>query len=208
MSICAFCFYRIVSCIWVYKVTSGKKIDTIGQVFDLKLYHAMYINFVLRKPVPSNHQRYLQILEASLESFPQCVIQLYYLIQVGSKNYGDENTNILIVVSLIFSIVNITSKMISEDKVFLPKPWHSLDFDAKPFSVNPRYLFRCCLRLVDFIQRLLLILLAWVTLGGPTVFAYLGFEFMGLFIISAQLKEYVIFVAFFFVIFFVIFFLL
>ena len=62
LSLTAFIFYRVVSCIWIYNITKGKKFDTFLQLFDLKLYHALYINFVLNKQTPSNPQRYLQVL--------------------------------------------------------------------------------------------------------------------------------------------------
>ena len=201
LSIASFSMYRIVSCIWVYNITNGKIVDTLSQIFDLKLYHALYINFVLNKDVPSNPQRYLQILEASLESFPQCVVQLYYLIKVGINNYDENNndslSNEIILISLIFSVLNISSKMVSEDKVFFPKEWHSLNFrwncaDEDQMScVNFLYLIRLCLRLFDIVHRLLLILLTWIILGGTVVFIYLCFEFIGLLIISARLKKYV-----------------
>ena len=195
LSVAAFCTYRIISCIWIYNITNGRKIDTLSQLFDLKLYHALYINFVLNKQVPSNPQRYLQILEAALESFPQCVIQLYYLVKVGFDNYDGDSANGIIIVSLIFSIFNISSKMVSEDKVFFDKKYHSLNFilgcraKNQISCVNLLYVFRLCLRLFDLVHRLLLILLTWLILGGPIVFIYLSFEFICLLMIAALLKQ-------------------
>ena len=197
LSVASFSVYRIISCIWIYNITDGKKLDTLSQLFDLKLYHALYINFVLNKESPSNPQRYLQILEAALESFPQCVIQLYYLVKVGFNNFqNDKNSSDeIIVTSLIFSILNVSSKMISEDKAFFPKEWHSLNFrrgsDENQQCVNVLYLLRVLLRLLDIVHRLLLILLTWVILGGPIVFAYLCFEFVSLLTIGVKLKQYV-----------------
>ena len=172
-----FVFYKIISCIWIYIVTGGKILDSLLQlIFDAKLYHALYINFTLNKQEPCNPQRYLQILEASIESFPQCVIQLYFLISEGS-NANDSSIEI-IYLSLLFSIWNISSKMISEDKVYFMQEWQSLDFQLKPFSLNVRYIGRFIFRMIDFVDRLLLLVLTWTVLGGVTVLIYICFEFM------------------------------
>ena len=127
----------------------------------------------------------MQLLEAALESFPQCVIQLYYLIQVG---FGDENET-LVIASSILSIWNIATKMISEDKPYFKAKYQSLELQWKPFHINTHYRDRVLMRLVDFICRLLLILLTWLILGGLVVFIYLGFELFVLFIIAAKTEQ-------------------
>ena len=179
LSLASFFLYKIVSCIWIYKITDGKIFDTFIQFFDLKLYQSLYINFLTNSNEPSNPQRYLQLLEATLESFPQCVIQLYYLFQVGYSDDNNNNNNNLWVIyaSLLFSIVNIASKMISEDKVYFEKKIHSLEFSFKPFYINLKYIFRFIFRLIDFFHRLLLVLLIWIILGDVVLSVYFCTEF-------------------------------
>ena len=125
------------------------------------------------------------MLEAALESFPQCVIQLYYLIQVGFD--GDDQT--IVVLFSILSIWNIATKMISEDKAYFRDQLHSLEFEWKPFYVNMLYILRVILRLLDFMHRLWLILLTWLVLGGWVVFIYLGFELFVLFVIGIKTRQ-------------------
>ena len=199
LSLSSLMLYRIVSCIWVYNVTGGKWFDTSLQFFDLKLYHALYINFLLHKKEPNNPQRYLQLLEASLESFPQAVIQLYYLFKVGTSNYNSTSNNSstsssnyihgIIYFSLAFSILNISTKMISEDKIYFTKDWQDKDIEYMPPSINKYYLIRFIIRLLDFVTRLLLILLTWIILDGVVVFGYLCFEFICLLIIATKTKK-------------------
>ena len=189
LSVGAFCLYGLISCIWVYNVTKSK-FHTLLQVFDLKLYHAMYMNFVRNKQDPSNPQRFLQILEASLESFPQCVIQLYYLIVVGNRTNDSTVTTAFITFSLIFSIINISFKIISEDKVYFEKDWQSIEFSSADCSFNYKYLIRLFIRFADLIHRLLLILLSWIILGGTVVFVYLVCEFLALYSIASHQKRY------------------
>ena len=147
-SIFAFCFYRIISSIWIYNLTGGRIVDTLLQIFDLKLYHALYINFQRNNVDLNSPQRYLMLLEATLESFPQCVIQLYYFIRVGKSGFTIEN--IIVLVSLITSIINVSSKMISEDKIYFLDNWRYIEFQFSPFHINYRYLVRFCVRAIDF----------------------------------------------------------
>ena len=124
-------------------------------------------------------------MEAALESFPQCVIQLYYLIQVGFV--GEDET--IFVLSSILSIWNIVTKMVSEDKPYFREHVQSLEFKWKPLHINFLYIFRVVMRLIDFILRVSLILFLWLILGGLIVFIYLGFELFALFVIAVKTKQ-------------------
>ena len=191
-SVATFCVYRIVSCIWVYTVTDGKKLDTFLQLFDLKLYHALYINFRLHKDKPCNPQRFLQMLEATLESFPQCVIQMYYLIRIGSfPSFKPNFANNLIMVSFIMSIFNISTKTIEEDKVYFLESWRSLEFNKHPFHVNWKYVLRFIWRVFDISLRLVSILLVWLIFGGMVTAIYISFESFILMSLSLKTKRYV-----------------
>ena len=65
LSLGSFLLYRIISSIWVFFITKSL-FHTLLQLLDLKLYHAMYINFAADKVEPNSPQRYIHILEASL----------------------------------------------------------------------------------------------------------------------------------------------
>lgn len=162
------------------------------QFFDLKLYHALYINFRLNRKNPSNPQRYLNILEASLESFPQCLIQLYYFVTVGINNSDNNGDNSLIFLSLFFSILNVSSKMISEDKVFFAESWREARFGLKPLYLNWRYVCRFFIRVFDFIHRLLFTLLFWLIIGGTYLFFNISVEMIALILIAMKTKRYVL----------------
>ena len=186
LSCIAFLFYRIISCIWIYNITRSK-FHTILQFFDLKIYHALYINFIseYNDGYPNTAQIYIQILEASLEAFPQVVIQLYFFIQVEM----DIGKYWVIFASLIMSLYNVASKMASEDRVYFVKSWQSV-FVGK-CMINIRYLFRYIIRLCDVFQRIILILMLWVGIGGFYCALYIIFEIIVLSILSFLTKEYV-----------------
>ena len=185
LSCIAFVFYRVISCIWIYNITRSK-LHTLLQFFDLKIYHALYINFIsdYNDGKPNTAQKYIQILEASLEAFPQVVIQLYFFIQVKM----DISQYWIVFASLIMSFCNVTSKMASEDKIYFIMPWQNIFVGQ---CVNIRYLFRYFIRLCDVFQRIILILLLWIGIGGLYCALYIILEMIVLTILSFFTKEYV-----------------
>ena len=48
---------------------------------------------------PNSAQKYIQLLEAALESFPQTIVQLFYFIKLDFNVTG----NLLVLFSLVFS---------------------------------------------------------------------------------------------------------
>ena len=63
-SMIAFLFYRIVSAIVIFKQTKDLK-RFFYQLFDLELYRALYLNYKLNAPNPTNPQRWIQSLGMS-----------------------------------------------------------------------------------------------------------------------------------------------
>ena len=82
------------------------------QLLDFELLRALYINYLCNKRTPCHPQRWITALEAVLESSPQALIQLVYLVRTDS--FG---SNPLVVVSLMSSIWCIVSKLTSDDKL-------------------------------------------------------------------------------------------
>ena len=186
LSCVAFIFYRIITCIWIYNITRSV-FHTILQFLDLKIYHALYINFIseYNDGSPNTAQKYIQILEASLEAFPQVVIQLYFFIQVKM----DIAKYWIVFASLIMSLYNVSSKMTTEDKIYFIKSWQKAYVGF--CVINIRYLFRYVIRVCDVCQRIILILLLWIGMGGFYCALYIIFEMTFLLILSVMTNEYV-----------------
>ena len=186
LSCIAFMFYRIISCIWILNITRSL-FHTLLQFFDLKIYHALYINFIseYNDGTPNAAQKYIQILEASLEAFPQVVIQLYFFIQVKM----DIGKYWVIFASLIISLYNVSNKMAGEDKIYFIKSWQNVFVGH--YKMNFRYLFRYIVRVCDVFQRIMLILLLWIGIGGFYCALYIVFEMFILSCLSFATKEYV-----------------
>ena len=188
LSIIAFILYRIISSIWVYNMSKSWK-HLILQILDLKIFHALYINFITNKNEPTTAQRYLQLLEASMESYPQIVIQSFYLIKFEQLQSTSLSENVLIIISLIFSTYNVSSKFINEDKMYFDEKWHNVLVNNK--RINGCYIIRFFIRFIDVIVRVLLVLLLWIVVGGMAVSIYVLFELTLLVLLALKTTKYV-----------------
>ena len=189
LSVLAFTFYRIVSSIWVYTITCGgiknKRFHAILQLFDLKIFHAIYINFSRNKEKPNIAQKYLQLMEACLESFPQIIIQFYYFIKLDFTFKG----NYVLLISLIFSIYSVSTRITREDKNCFCKSWR--EANAKCCSVNKYFVIRCLVRLMDVTCRVTFILAVWIYFGGIFAALYIAIPFVVLAVHAKLIPKYV-----------------
>ena len=99
-SLFVFLFYRIISTYLIYKYSRGDLILTILQLFDLTFIKTLQINYQFQNITPCSPQRYLTNLEAMFESYPQFIIQLYFLLTLyiyEGRQFNVLNNWILIV---------------------------------------------------------------------------------------------------------------
>ena len=93
-----------------------------------------------------------------IESFPQLIIQLYFLFQT-------DNIDPIIFFSIIFSLISITNKAVNEDKPFfinyIDEDWQEPHWKLKKNFVSWRYILRLLFRLFDISSRVLIIVLVW-----------------------------------------------
>eukprot|EP01084_Bolivina_argentea_P215369 365623_1 len=109
LTILSMTIYRVISSYLIYQSTNSKR-RVITQLLDLELFRALYINYLCDRNTPCDPQRWITALEAALESSPQALIQLIYLVKTNS--FGN---NILVLISLISSLWCIMAKLISDD---------------------------------------------------------------------------------------------
>eukprot|EP01083_Nonionella_stella_P297353 1009844_1 len=163
--------YRTISSFLIYKNTQSIR-RAVFQMIDLQLFEALYINYICDKTEPSDPQRWITLLESALESSPQTVVQLVFLLKTGASD-----TNFLITLSLLSSFWTIISKIVSDDKeVVIDK--------AKRFQRNrrgepqPMYFVRIIWRVLDVSSHIVLMALLWISVGGLYVAIQVGVEFV------------------------------
>ena len=168
-SIFALLLYRIVSAVSIFRLTKDWK-RIFLQFFDFELFRTMYVNYINNSINPCNPQRWIQSLESFLESTPQALIQLYFVIK--SSVHGRNVSNI-VYVSTLWSIWMIANRSVSEDKLAFKHEYQNASINSWKFEIISRYfcikkgyLGRLLYRLMDVFYRLCVVLLVWLFMGG------------------------------------------
>ena len=158
-SIFFFVFYRIISSIAIFIYSRHSLYLTILQLFDLTFIKTLEINYKFQKIIPCSPQRYILNLEAMFEAYPQFILQVYFLVSIYLKDNATENINIVesnpvLITSIFFSLLSITSKKLSQDCHLVQPEWQKLNFHFKSFVHSLKYnCKKWCVRSRDSIQR-------------------------------------------------------
>ena len=136
VSLSIFLFYRIFSCYLVFLYSRGDYKLLFLQFFDLSFVVTLNINYKFQNIVPCSPQRYLTNLEAMFESYPQFLIQTYFLITLYITDDNIKNNNLLfsnwiVSLSIFISLISIVSKKWTQDKDLVNPKWQNLDFNSK-----------------------------------------------------------------------------
>ena len=202
LSLFFFLFYRITSGIMVF-IGTRNICYAIGQfLFEFMLYRSIYVNYRLKCVNPSSGQQWIQNMESMLEAFPQLIIQMFYMIQIGQMEG-------FVMLSIAFSMLSMVNKAVSEDKaMFKQQPtsgieqfqavfsklafhWQEAEWTYKRFPcVNPKYILRVLFRIFDISHRVLIIVIIWYQFGGEILFIIAVVEFLLLFLIVFKTNKF------------------
>lgn len=133
-------------------------------------------------------------------AFPQLLIQSFFLIKRDSFQG-------FVLFSIMFSLLSMVSKAISEDKELFkdgefggwrePKWRFKIKYDCIcciPYCckcVRKQFIIRSFFRVFDMSSRIIIITLAWSIIGGEIIFVFAVFEIMFYCVIAYQTREYV-----------------
>ena len=193
VSIIFLLLYRVVSGIAVFVCTYNVKFCFGQFICEFMIYRAIWVNYVLECDEPCSPQKWLQNMEAMLEAFPQLIIQMFFLIQTTEIDNNSSvdifGTQLFVLCSIIFSILSLTNKAVSEDKpLFEAEKWKKTKCTCKPpFIKNPQYLIRVMFRILDVSSRIILIVLVWSIFGGFILLIVAAIEFV--FLIGLAIYE-------------------
>ena len=192
----AFLFWICLSSLLLYRIVSGWSIyhqtnkwyRFLFQFFDLELFRALYVNYKTDSNSPCNPQRWIQSLETILESSPQAVLQLFFLIKTGTSN------NVLVFLSFCWSMWSITNKAVSEDKMAFCEQFQDSSIECKEipkyFCIRGGYVGRLTFRIIDVVYRVCMIVLIWIFLGGLDLFVIIFCEMVVLGINCVKTDDY------------------
>ena len=102
----------------------------------------------------------------------------------------------IVIISSVFSVWTLTSKVSEDDKTYLTQEYKSLDFkmSKRPpfFKCNWRYLIRRFLwRFLEITSRICFCILFWLNVGGIPMVIVLGSELLFFFVLCIIKKTYV-----------------
>ena len=170
-SVFALLLYRIVSAISIFYLTKDFR-RIFLQFFDLELFRTMKVNYINDSNNPCNPQRWLQSLESFLESTPQALIQLYFVIKSNIHGSGRSVSN-TVYISSFWSIWMIANRAVSEDRLAFKEEYQDASINswkpsrlARYCCIKKGYLARFFYRITDVFYRLCMLLLVWLFMGG------------------------------------------
>ena len=140
------------------------------------------------------------IQEAIFESAPQILLAMGWILK---SSLDGVPISPIIVISTFFSLLSLTSKVASDDKIIIQpgedygEKYVSLNLKIKkefPFiNFHWQYLVRVILwRFLEITDRINLCLLIWVNIGGLSLLIILGFELFCCFIFCITERSYVL----------------
>ena len=174
-SITTFILYRIVSAANIYRMSNSWK-RFFFQLLDLELFRAMRVNYINGKHEPCYPQQQIRYFEAMLESTPQTLIQLFFIIKSNQQST-------IVYISTICSFFMIATKAMAEDKLGCKADYRNGSLDKTNVKnvlkypwIKRKYLFRAFYRVADIIYRLFVALLLWLFVGGAILFVVMVVE--------------------------------
>ena len=158
-------------------------------------FRIMFVRMFFKQYTPN----FNCIQEAIFESSPQILLSMGWILK---SSLDGVPISPIIVVSTLFSLWSLTSKVAADDKLILHESsdnyeaFKSLNFRIKaqsPFIYfNWQYLVRVILwRFFEITDRIILCLLIWVNIGGLPLLIILGFELICCVIMCFAEQSYV-----------------
>jgi len=110
----ALVIHQITSSIWTYLDEHDIK-NALLQLFNLRTFSEVYRSGKLGRPVYS--LREMRIMEALLESYPQFLFQMFYLLTLSDFSSEDSGSGTFLVqiISIAFSVYSIASVLTYQD---------------------------------------------------------------------------------------------
>ena len=136
-SLSIFLVYRFWSSVLVYRFSRNSISLSILQFFDLCTLKTLQINYQFQNVLPCSPQVYLTNIEAMFESFPQFLVQSYFLVTLNaiSSNFS---VNLLFSLSISVSLISIISKKWAQDRLVCQPEWQYLEWSWTPNNHRPR----------------------------------------------------------------------
>ena len=173
-----FLFYRFASCGIIYSFSYGNLTLSLCQFFQLSFVLTFPVIYEFPSIKISGFQRYMTMLEAALESFPEFIVQFHLLtiLDFNQTRIFSSWFFSILVISLVFSFLNILTAKVAQDVAIIGK-FHK---------------YHMIWRIINVSSRLLLFFSIWKIIGPVWFIAIVMFEFC-YYLLIYSLTENVVF---------------
>ena len=161
-------YYRLSSSWEIYKFTHSFSDTFLQFLFDFYLIKLIYINvFKMKSYSPLKILRIMRSIEGQNESGFQSIVTMVFLIKTNFGQFGD-NSNIIPILSFIFSFWSLNSRFIFLDFNHLKPNAQAVGLNVNDLNcteINIWYIFHALFRLIEVLFSILVISLIWVQIG-------------------------------------------
>ena len=143
-SLSVFIFHRLLSSYLIYQYSRRNKFLAFLQLLDLSFLKTLQINYQFQNEVPCSPQTYLTNIEAQFESYPQFLIQSYFLVTLNATKSDNFQIDWIFAVSIGMSLFSIVSKKWTQDKGLVKAEWQAMRFNWKRITTSLSINIRDC----------------------------------------------------------------
>eukprot|EP01083_Nonionella_stella_P126419 382626_1 len=185
-------FSRVLSAVAIF-IKERDLIRSFLQLFDLLIFQEIYEShhkivsqFKNKQLKDKQHPiestlsfKYVRNMEAIFESVPEAVLQLVYVMRVGTSKIDTDQ--IIFIVSIVQSIISMTNSILNNDYTMMKEDkWAKY---KKRLPPSFEFFKHAICRTSEIIYRIGLLALFWTVCGGEAFAVLLGVE---LFLISLK----------------------
>ena len=197
INVCVKLSYNLIASAYIYFLTRNN-FCSILQLFDLALFEMIKLNWIWNFLKRVNHKYLYKNLRLHIyESFGQSLLQLVFLW----KTYGifENKTNLFeyyfVFISFLFSIISMSQRFISDDKIFFDKLGKEADFHMSTSCnddtsgqrcgcISRYWAIRVVWRILEVGTAVIIDAAIWVYIGGMWLIVILTSEIALLSIIN------------------------
>eukprot|EP01083_Nonionella_stella_P258252 882987_1 len=162
------------------------------QLFDFLIFQEIYEShhkivsqFKNKQLRDKNHPidstlsfKYVRNMEAIFESIPEAVLQLVYVMRIGTTNFGRED--IIFIISIVQSIISMTNSILNNDYTMMKEDKWARHKQRFPPTIE--FFKHAICRLSEIIYRIGLLALFWSVCEGEAFAVLIGVEFFIIFL--------------------------
>lgn len=174
-STCAMLVYRLISALTIYKVSNRDVKETLLQVLDMKILRDLANLGTDQDTIDT--LRWVHKMEALLESGPQALLQIVFVMKEEKLEGELESGDYIIFLSLFFSLCTLATRLINDDRYVFVQSANSM------FPPSIGFIMRAFFRLFEVTARIFSVAFIWVMFGSGVVFGWWLFQALLLFLL-------------------------